>query len=67
MFLFMMNYDTVEMIKHFPENLSCNGLGIHSAAVYIVSHARIVQWNVATDVVVKLDGYPGSFIRSLLP
>ena len=54
----MMSYDTVEMIKQFPEGVDCESLAFHGDVVYIGSRGRIIQWNVVTDAVARLKGYP---------
>jgi hypothetical protein len=60
MVLFMMSYDTVEMIKQFPDvDVHCMSLSFHGDVVYIGSSGFVIQWNVVTDTVVKLDGFPG--------
>ncbi len=59
MFVFLMSYDTVGMIKQFPERIHCNALSFLGDVVYIGGYARIVQWNIVTDSVLRLEGYPG--------
>ena len=54
----MMSYDTVEMIKQFPEGVDCESLAFHGDVVYIGSYECVIQWNVVTDAVVRLEGYP---------
>ena len=48
----------VEMIKQFlDESFGSVSLLFHGDVVYIGSYQRIIQWNLVTDSVVKLDGY----------
>ncbi len=56
--VFMMSYGAV-MIKQFPEDLSSCFLAFHGDVVYIGSLKCVIQWNVVTDAVVRLEGYPG--------
>jgi hypothetical protein len=58
-YIFVMSFDTVEMIKQFPERISCSSLSFHGDVVYIASNRCVVQWNVVTDTIVPLKGYPG--------
>ena len=59
----MTGYVAVEMIKQFPEGyVYCEFLSFHGNIVYIGSFMRITQWDVATDAVVRLEGYPGLFL-----
>jgi outer membrane protein assembly factor BamB len=51
--------DAVEMIKQFPERVSCFSLSFHGDSVYIGILRFVVQWNVVTDAVVRLEGYQG--------
>ncbi len=60
-----MSYVTVAMIKQLPEDASCFSLAFHGDVVYIGSYRRVIQWNVVTDTVVTLKGYPNGLI--LLP
>ncbi len=55
----LMSSDTVEMIKQFPEDVSCFSLSFHGDYVYIGSNNCVIRWNVLTDVVVRLGGYFG--------
>jgi hypothetical protein len=55
--LFMMRYDTVAMIKQSPERYDGNSLAIHGDVVYIACRGCVIQWNLATDLVVKHEGY----------
>ena len=57
--VFLTSYVTVEMIKQFPENDTCCSLSFHGDVVYIGSRRCVIQWNVVTDAVVRLKGYPG--------
>jgi hypothetical protein len=52
-------YDTVEMIKQYPKGVGCYSFSFCGNIVYIGSDGRVIQWNVVTDAVVRLDGYPG--------
>ncbi len=54
-----MSYDTVAMIKQLPDkDVYCASLSFHGDVVYIGSFECIIQWNVGTDIVVSLKGYP---------
>ncbi len=50
--------DVVEMIKQFPENVPCWSLAFHSDVVYIGSTGAVIKWNVVSDKVLRLQGYP---------
>ena len=55
-----MSFDTVEMIKQFPNyDFYCDPLSFHGDVVYIGAFGFVVQWNVATDAIGRLEGYPG--------
>jgi hypothetical protein len=59
----MMSSDTVEMIKHFRgEGVVCYSLSFHGDTVYIGGNDGAIQWNVDTDAVAKLLGYPQRLI-----
>ena len=59
-YLFMMSYVTVEMIKQFPDKIiGCHSLSFHGDVVYIGSLRVILQWNVVTNLVVRLNGSSG--------
>jgi hypothetical protein len=53
---------TVEMIKQFPEDVGCDSLAVHGDVVYIGSVNCVIQWNVAAETVVRLEGYPNGLI-----
>ena len=56
----MISSDTVEMIKQFHEdNAYYSSLLFHGDAVYIGSDSFVIRWNVVTDAVLRLEGYPG--------
>ena len=55
------------MIKQFPnDDTFCLSLSVHGDAVYIGSDFCVIQWNVVTDAVVKLEGYSCLFFTALL-
>jgi hypothetical protein len=65
----MSSFCAVEMIKQFPENAHCSSLSFHGDVVYIGLDLCVIQWNIVTDAVVRLDGsngllYDGSYISS---
>ena len=60
-----MSTDTVEMIKQYPQEVGCSSLSFHGDDVYIGSYSRIFQWNVTTDTVATLEGYPNSLNQGL--
>ena len=62
----MMVYDAVEMIKQFPERAYCYSLSFHGDVVYIESYRCVIQWNVVTDAVARLEGYPAHSLILLL-
>ena len=51
--------DTVEMIKQFPERVENSSLSFQGDVVYIGVMECVIQWNVVTDAVVRLEGYSG--------
>ncbi len=55
----MVSFDPVEMIKQSPENVTYLSLSFHGDVAYIGSYKYTIQWNVVTDAVVRLEGYPG--------
>ncbi len=55
----MTSYDAVETIKQFPERVFCYSLSFHGDVIYIGKFGHVIQWNVVTNVAVKLEGYPG--------
>ncbi len=57
MLLVLIINDTVKMIKQFPQSVH-HSLAFHGDVVYIGSWLHIIQWNVATDAVVRLEGFP---------
>ena len=59
MLLFVMSYSLVELIKQTPRRVGCVSLSFHENHVYIGSEGCVLQWNVATDAVVKFEGYLG--------
>jgi hypothetical protein len=64
----MMGSDTVEIMKPFPDkHVRCSSLLFHGDVVYIGSDKHVIQWNVATDAVVRLDGYSGSIFQCFVP
>ncbi len=65
MLVFMMSHGTVEMIKQFPEREFCYSLSFHGDVAYNGSYEYVIQWNIVTDAVVRLEGYPGLIIISL--
>ncbi len=58
----MMYSNTVEMIKQFPEDVICRSLSIHGDVVFIGGIECIIQWNVVTDAVVRLEAYSDGLI-----
>jgi hypothetical protein len=61
MYFLMMSYDTVEMIKQFLGGpVDCSSMLFHADAVYIGIRGCVIQWNIVTDSVVRLEGYPSS-------
>ncbi len=61
--LFMMSYDTAEVIKQFPdEEVVCTSLSFHGDAVYIGGRGCVVQWTVITHAINRLLGYPYGLI-----
>ncbi len=56
---FMMSYGAVEMIKQFPDDVDCSSLSFHGDVVYIGSWRCVIQWNVVTNTIVRLEGHPG--------
>jgi hypothetical protein len=68
-FLFsLMIFDTVQMIKKFPyEDLFCESLCFNGDVGYIECNTCIIQWNVITDAIAILDGYPGLILHLIFP
>ncbi len=56
--LLMMSFGAVGMIKQFPERVNCFSLSFHGDVVFIGSYECVIQWNVITDTVARLEGYP---------
>jgi hypothetical protein len=54
-----MSHDTVEMIKQFPEYVNCRSLLFHGDVAHIGSGRCVIEWNVVTNAVVRLEEYPG--------
>ncbi len=54
---------TVAMIKRFSKPVVCVSLSFNGDAVYIGDSKCIIQWNVVTDEVVRLEGYPGLIMK----
>jgi hypothetical protein len=52
-------FDAVEMIKQFSSRVYCYSLLLSGNVVYIGSNESVIQWNMVTDTVVRLEGYPG--------
>ena len=46
----------------FPEDIGCGSLSFHGDVVYIGAIDGAIQWNVDTDAVVRLEGYPFGLI-----
>ena len=67
MSLTSLSSDTVEMIKQFPERDTSPSLSFHGDVAYIGDIQCAIQWNVDSDAVVKLEGYPGLIFKHLLP
>jgi hypothetical protein len=58
----MLNCALVEMIKQLPEeDVDCNSLSFHGDNVYIGTY-ECIKWNVVTDTVVRLEGYPDGLL-----
>ncbi len=57
-----MSYDIVEMVKQFPDDVNCFALTIYDDVVYFGGYSCVIQWNVVTDSVVRLDGYANRLI-----
>ncbi len=57
---YMTPYVAVELIKQLPNepHFNCFSPSFHGDVVYIGSYMHIIQWNVVTDSVVRLEGYP---------
>jgi hypothetical protein len=58
-YFFLLSFRTVEMIKQFLESVGCCSLTFHGGVVCIGSSGCVIQWNLATDAVVRLEGFPG--------
>ncbi len=59
-YLTCIHLHTVEMIKQFADDdVSCHSLSFHGDGVYFGSYCCVIQWNVVTDAVLMLEGYPG--------
>ena len=64
MLLFPMICNAVEMIKQYhDEHAVCRSLSLHGDVVYIGGDRCVIQWNVVTDSVVRLEGYPGLILQ----
>ncbi len=64
MLLFVTGYDTVKMIKQFPdEDVECNSLSFHGDVVCIGSKGYASKWDVVNDAVVRLREYPGLILQ----
>ncbi len=50
------------MIKQFPEDVGCYSLSFHGDNVFIGSYGCVILWNVVTDAVERLGGYPPRLI-----
>ncbi len=66
LYFLIMSYDTVEMIKEFPQRIACRSLSAQGDVVYIASLNCIIQWNVVSDAAMSLDGYHGLIQRAPL-
>jgi hypothetical protein len=57
MLLLIMSSHAVKMIKHFSGDGICRSLSFYGDVVYIENNECVVQWNVVTDAVVRLEEY----------
>ncbi len=58
-YFFVMNHDTVAVIDQLPDkDIDCVSLSFYGDVVYVGSNRCVIQWNVVTDAVARLEGYP---------
>jgi hypothetical protein len=55
----MMSFDAVELLKECPEDVFGVSLAFHGDFVYIGCCNHVLQWNIVTDSIVRLDGFYG--------